>query len=49
MFYDRVGKEAVDGGGKKMPPSNSADPFLPLGKEAASDRIAELFPISQVS
>lgn len=49
VFYDRVGKEAVDRGGKKMPPSNRADPFLPLAKEAASDSIAELFPISQVS
>lgn len=32
VFYDKVGKEAMDEGGKKIPPSNRADPSLPLGR-----------------
>lgn len=32
VFYDKVGKEATDEGGKKIPPSNRADPSLPLGR-----------------
>lgn len=32
VFYDKVGKEATEEGGKKIPPSNRADPSLPLGR-----------------
>lgn len=32
VFYDKVGKEATDEGGKKIPPSNRPDPSLPLGR-----------------